>query len=199
VAGHLLNNESIGLIYFDMHADLNVPDSAPPGALDWMGFAHMLGSPGTVSELSHIGPRYPLLEPEQIILFAHRHDQATQWEPNEISRYSLARIPLEEVSENPELSAQQALKRIEKHCERILVYFDVDVIDFTDAPLSENTGRNIDLLHDTALRSVATFLNDSRLSALTITELNPEHSEPDGHAVKRFASALASAIKDCGN
>lgn len=46
-----------------------------------MGVAYMLGSPGTVSELSDMGPCYPLREPEQIILFARRHNQSTHWGP----------------------------------------------------------------------------------------------------------------------
>ena len=33
----------LGLVYLDMHGDLNTPDSVPDGALDWMGVAHMLG------------------------------------------------------------------------------------------------------------------------------------------------------------
>jgi arginase len=194
VSGHLLNRERVGLIYFDMHADLNIPDGPAPGALDWMGVAHMLGAPGSVPQLSHMGPRYPLLQPDQVLLFAHRSDQATPWEVDAIKRYSLATIPLEDVAERPESTAAQALKIIEQHCDCILLHFDVDVIDFTDAPLSENTGRNIGLLQETALRSLAVLLEDSRVSALTITELNPEHSEPDGITVKTFANGLAVAL-----
>jgi arginase len=194
VSGHLVNHEKIGLIYFDMHADLNVPDGPPPGALDWMGVAHMLGIPGSIAQLSHIGPQYPMLQPQQVLLFAHRGDQATPWELEAIKRHSLATIPLEDVAEKPEVAATQALNLIEKHCDTILVHFDVDVIDFTDAPLSENTGLNIGLQQETALRSLTVLLEDSRVSALTVTELNPEHGEPDGITVKAFAGGLASAL-----
>jgi arginase len=45
VAGHTRHGR-VGLIYFDLHADLNVPASVLPGALDWMGMAHMLGEDG---------------------------------------------------------------------------------------------------------------------------------------------------------
>jgi arginase family enzyme len=41
-----------GLVYFDMHADLNTPETVETGTLDWMGMAHMLGLPGTVPELA---------------------------------------------------------------------------------------------------------------------------------------------------
>ncbi len=194
VAGHLVNREKIGLIYFDMHADLNVPDGPPPGALDWMGVAHMLGIPGSATQLSHMGPRYPLLRPEQVLLFAHRSDQATPGEVAAIREHSLTSIALEEVAKNPELSAGRALSLIEKHCDSILVHFDVDVIDFTDAPLSENTGRNIGLQQEAALRALTVFLEDPRVTALTVTELNPEHGEPDGMTVRTFARGLTAAL-----
>src|SRR5688572_1886410 len=40
VAGVLDVHESVGLIYFDLHADLNTPKSVIDGALDWTGVAH---------------------------------------------------------------------------------------------------------------------------------------------------------------
>jgi len=69
VAGHVATDERVRLIYFDAHADLNVPASVREGALDWMGLAHLLGEPGASSELVGVGERAPLLEAEQILLF----------------------------------------------------------------------------------------------------------------------------------
>ena len=57
VAGHLAAGERVGLVYFDAHADLNVPASVPEGALDWMGLAHMLGEEGAAPELVNVGSR----------------------------------------------------------------------------------------------------------------------------------------------
>jgi arginase len=54
-----LSGKRMGLIYFDVHPDLNVPDSVGEGALDWMGVAHMLGEEGATHTLSCIGPRFP--------------------------------------------------------------------------------------------------------------------------------------------
>ena len=55
VVGHAAEGEPVGLVYFDAHADLNVPASVTEGALDWMGMAHMLGIDGTVPELAGAG------------------------------------------------------------------------------------------------------------------------------------------------
>jgi hypothetical protein len=68
------------------------------------------------------------------------------------------------------------------------------VIDFTDAPLSEHTGRNIGLKHDAAFTALAAVLVDPRVASLTITELNPDHGEPDGSTIGKFADALVRAL-----
>src|SRR5215213_228536 len=51
VAGLLPSGGRLGLIYFDLHPDLNVPESIKEGTLDWMGVAHMLGEEGAAEQL----------------------------------------------------------------------------------------------------------------------------------------------------
>ena len=79
VSGFLPSDARIGLLYFDLHADLNVPDSEPEGALDWMGMAHLLGEQRAVPELSRRGPRFPLLEAADVCIFGHGLNRATSW------------------------------------------------------------------------------------------------------------------------
>lgn len=148
VAGHLATGERIGLVYFDTHADLNVPSSVREGALDWMGLAHMLGVEGAEAELMNAGESTPLLNADQVILFAWGSEQATPFEGAAIDRRKLSVVSVEEVAANPEQAALRARELIEDRCDRLLVHFDVDVIDFTDVPLSDNTGRNEGLAYD---------------------------------------------------
>jgi hypothetical protein len=70
-------------------------------------------------------------------------EQATPWERERIERLGVARIPVEAVSEDAAGAARRALALVRSRFNRFVVHLDVDVIDFTDAPLSENTGRNI--------------------------------------------------------
>ena len=63
---------------------------------------------------------------------------------------------------------------------RFLVHFDVDVIDFSDVPLSENTGRGIGVGFDAALAALGVLVAHEALLGLTVTELNPHHGAPDG-------------------
>jgi len=59
VAANLRKCESLGLIYLDLHADLNTPRSTADGALDWMGVAHMLGLNGTIPEIGKLWTALP--------------------------------------------------------------------------------------------------------------------------------------------
>ena len=202
VAGHAATGKRVGLVYFDSHADLNVPSSVHEGALDWMGMAHMLGEEGAVPELVGIGSRTPLLEADQVVLLGWGPEQATPFELEAIERHGIARLPVDEVAAGPEVAARRACRLLEERCDRILVHFDVDVIDFTDVPLSENWGRNEGLAYDTAMRALRALLETPLLAGLTITELNPEHAEQGANSIQRFAAdvaerlAAAPAIRD---
>ena len=171
-----------------------MPDSVSEGALDWMGVAHMLGEPGACPELAGVGERTPLLEPEQIVLFAWGPEQATSFERAAIERRAIEVVPVEAVAADPERAAMRARRSIERRCDRLLVHFDVDVIDFTDVPLSENGGRNEGLSFDHALRALAAILASPRLAGLTLTELNPDHAERDAGGIERFAVAVADGL-----
>jgi arginase len=183
--------EGLGLLYFDMHADLNVPRSVTPGALDWMGNGHLLRLDGAEQELSSV---LPAVEPEHLVLFSHLEAEATGHELEAIERIGLERVSLEEVARDPEATATAALGLVEERCDRFVIHFDVDVVDFVDAPLSEARDRNIGLTLDTALRALTVLARGQKLASLTVTELNPDHGEEDGSTLRRFAEGLAAAL-----
>jgi arginase len=194
LAGHLARDTSVGLVYLDLHPDLNTPKSVVEGTFDWMGMAHMLGAEGAVPELVEAGPRAPLLEPEQVLLFGWGPEQATPFEREAVERHGLLVVPVDEVAADPEAAAAHALDMLEPRCDRLLVHFDVDVIDFTDVPLSENTGRNEGLAYANALRALARLVTSPKLAGLTITELNPHHAAAVPGSLERFAAAVGERL-----
>jgi arginase len=194
VAGHVEQSESVGLIYFDLHADLNIPTSALPGALDWMGMAHMLGDEGAERELVEVGPRNPLLSPEQVVLLAWGPDQARPHERETIERLGLETIPVDEVRSDPVAAATKALDSLTSRFDRVLVHFDVDVVDFTDTPLSENPGRNEGISYEEAVAALDVLLASPALAGVTVTELNPNHLEEGAGSIERLARDLAGAL-----
>lgn len=65
------NNIRTGVIYLDMHGDLNTPETVGSGALDWMGMAHLLGAKGTVPEYANLNA--PLVKITATAKVAHWH------------------------------------------------------------------------------------------------------------------------------
>jgi arginase len=194
VAGHAESGERVGVVYFDLHADLNVPNSALPGALDWMGMAHMLGEEGAEPDLVEVGPRSPLLTPDRVVVLGWGPEQATPHEREAVDRLGLETILVDEVRADPAGCAQRALDTLTPRVDRVLVHFDVDVIDFTDTPLSENPGRNEGISYEQAAIALAVLLASPALAGVTVTELNPDHVEDGAGAIERLARDLAGAL-----
>jgi arginase len=188
VAGLALRGGAPGLVYFDRHSDLNVPESTIDGALDWMGVAHMLDVDGATDELAGVAGTRPLLAPDRLSFLAL--GRATAFEREQIARRSIAVCDLEATIADPDAAARAALAPL-AGCDELAVHFDVDVLDFLDAPLAENTDRG-GLPLASAGRALAVLLADERVTALTVTELNPHH-DPDGAALRRLVDVLADA------
>ena len=182
-----------GLVYLDMHPDLHTPETVGTGTLDWMGVAHLVGLPGTVPELAALAR----LGPTDILLFGRDPSQTRPVEQEAIERLGIASIDVDRVAADPGAAAREALAAFPH--ERLLVHFDVDVVDFVDLPLSENSGLNVGLPFDAARAALATFLADPRFAGLTVTEHNPAHGPEDGSATAVLAEALQRALSSAAS
>jgi arginase len=192
VAGALQQNANIGLVYIDLDTDLTTPASTLDGALDWMGVAHMLNVDGALPELAALGPRTPMLRADQVHFFAN--DNVEPSERQIITSRGIAEVRLTSVAEDPAAAAHHVVNGWAAQFERLLVHLDVDVLDFVDMPLAENTRRNWGLPFDKLMAALNILLRAPNLCALTVTELNPDHGESDGSTVRQFAEALANAL-----
>jgi arginase len=192
VAGALRGTERVGLVYVDLDTDLNTPESTRDGALDWMGVAHLLGLEGTLPDLAGVGPRVPMLGPEQVLYFAH--DNVEPCEREVIERLDIAEVRLAEVVADPSGAAEAVATGWARRFERLLIHLDVDVLDFARMPLAENTRRNVGLGFDQLMAALRPLLAAPNWTTLTVCELNPDHGERDGSTVRTFAEALADAL-----
>src|SRR5512134_3166050 len=156
VAGALRGTQSVGLVYIDLDTDLNTPESTQDGALDWMGVAHLLGVDGTVPKLAALGPRMPMLRPEQVLFFAN--DNVEPFERQLIEARGIAEVRLADVVADPSGAAQTVVDGWARQFERLLVHLDVDVLDFVDMPLAENNRRNVGLQFDQLMASLRVLL-----------------------------------------
>ena len=192
VAGALRGTQTVGVVYIDLDTDLNTPESTQDGALDWMGVAHMLGVEGTVPELAALGPRVPMLRPEQVLFFAN--DNVKPFERQVIEELGIAEVRLAEVAADPSSAAEAVATGWARQFERLLVHLDLDVLDFVDMPLAENNRRNAGLRFDQLMAALRPLLCAPNWAVLTVCELNPDHGESDGSTLRTFAGALADAL-----
>jgi arginase len=192
-AGAVAVEPGTALVYFDKHSDLNTPASVADGALDWMGVAHLLGIDDACPALRDVGPRSPLLRPEDLVLLAWRAASTTEHERAVVERLHLRTISDTAVVDDPRGAASEALQALAP-APRLAVHLDVDVLDFLDAPLAENTDRNGGPSLDQAFAALAGLASDGRLAAVTVTELNPDHADPE--VLERFVQGLARALAD---
>jgi arginase len=193
LAGHLAHDESIGLAYLDLHPDLNTPKSVVEGTFDWMGMAHALGLADAEPDLVGFGPRNPLLHDDQVFFVGYGPERAQPFELDQMVRRDLAAIAVDDVAKDPEGSAERALAAL-KSFDRLLVHFDVDVVDFNDAQLSEDAVRGDGLTLDAAMRALTVLASSDRLSAVTVTEINPLHGDEGGETLRTFVGRLTAAL-----
>jgi arginase len=189
----------LGLLYLDGHADLNTPTTSPSGILDSMGVAHMVGEEGTAEELSRLGPRFPLMHEEMIVLFGYNPRELNDAEADALARRRMPRYSLEEIRRSGAREvAARALGEIEARAEWFLVHFDVDVIDFTDCPIADVPQQGAGLEVPEALSCLRTFVQSPKFSGLTITEINPDHTDEEGTELRGFAESIAGVLASLG-
>jgi arginase len=184
------HDDSASLVYFDLDADMNTPDSTDFGALDWMGLGMLLGVSGAVDGVIRLGQ----LRPERLALLGFYEGSSTEWEREQLERYDITTVTDKTVRADPREAARAALASLPADAAAIAVHFDVDVIDFVDAPLSEDTNRNLGVSLNAALATVTELLRDQRVRVLTVTELNPQHAAADPTALSRFVTGLSDAL-----
>ncbi len=93
LSGLVRSFPDLGMVYFDGDVDLNTPAETSSGIFDGMGMAHIIGE--GVDELTHLGPRYPLMPQSNIVLFGY-NPQAGWIDEAEVGRLescSMARYP----------------------------------------------------------------------------------------------------------
>ena len=181
-------NEHAGLIYLDLHADMNVPASVTDGAMDWMGLGHALDLPGALPQVAATCS----LTGEDVVLCGFSDAHATEFEREHVARLRLHTVSDKDVAADPVAAARGALALVGDR-RPLAVHFDVDLVDFGEVPLSEHTGANQGIGFRQALAALGELLTDPRAQIVTVTEHNPLHGASDGSDTRRLADALADA------
>lgn len=186
VAGYTQQPGTVGLMYVDLHADLNTPSTTDQGALDWMVVSHLIGVATAV-------PDAAVLEAGQVRYVGVDQNRLTPGERDLLAEHNLPVTTAQRIRRDPAGAAHEAREAMAGF-DQLLVHFDIDLIDFNDLPLSENAGRAQGLPLDTVMTALTELLRAPNLRALTVTELNPHHGAEDGSTLTRFVDGLVRAL-----
>ena len=90
--------------------------------------------------------------------------------------------------------AEEARARLEQKARRIVVHFDVDVIDFVDFPIADVPQFNVGLTFEEAISCLSVFAASERFGGLVITEFNPDNTDEVGVLTKAFVQGVARVL-----
>jgi arginase len=76
----------------------------------------------------------------------------------------------------------------------LLVHVDVDVLDYLDLPVAENTRRNRGLRFARLVEALRALVASPNWRALTVCEVNPDHGEEDSSSIRTLSDGLADIL-----
>jgi arginase len=162
------NQESLGLIWFDAHADMNTPETTPSGNIHGMPLSALLGF--GAKELTHVAGFAPKLEPRFCAHIGAR--DLDQGERELIRRLGLRFFTMREIDERG-MSAcvDEAIVIASRAQGGYAVTFDVDALDPGDAPGSGTLVRG-GLTYREAHLAMEKIAEAGGLRSLEIVEIN---------------------------
>jgi arginase len=170
VAAHYRQQQAeIGLIWFDAHGDMNLPETSPSGNIHGMPLAHLLGHGDP--DLSNILGQCPAVKPENVVLLGIR-----DIDDNERKIIRDSGIKVFTMSDIDELGmtdvSRQTLEIVTENTIGFHISFDVDGCDPTVIPGSGTLvpgGVSFREAHQ-LLENCA---NTGRMTSMEVVELNP--------------------------
>jgi len=161
-------NETLGLIWFDAHADMNTPETTPSGNIHGMPLATLFGY--GAPELTNIAGFAPKLDPQLCA-----HVGARDIDPDEremVRKLGVRFFTMREIDERGMNSCMDdAIKIASRGTAGYGVTFDVDVLDPGDAPGSGTLVRG-GLTYREAHLGMEKIAEAGGMRSLEIVEIN---------------------------
>jgi arginase len=187
------SDQKLGLIWFDAHGDMNLPESTPSGNIHGMPLAHLLGYGDP--DLSRIHGAHPAVDPDNVVLIGIR--DIDQKERDFINASGVKAFTMRDIDQLGMAEvARQALDIVNDGTAGFHVSFDLDGCDPEVIP---GTGTTVP--GGASFREAHLLLEecaaDGRILSLEVVELNPflDHANISAErAVTLIQSALGRSI-----
>ena len=200
-------NDRIGVVWIDAHADLHSPYTSPSGNVHGMPLAAAISDDNTecqvntVTEqtkkywdaLKTVGVSKTKIKPEDIVFFGVRDTESPedhQIEKHKIKNYKVAEVRYRGM----EVCLQEALDKL-SDCQKIYVSFDVDSMDCD--LISYGTGTPVQKGFDQyeIIEIINGFLKSKKVACIEIVEVNPLLDQRGNKMAETAFEVLESVTK----
>ncbi len=130
VGGVTHDQETVGVIWVDAHADFNTPETSPSGNIHGMPLAALMGL--GASDMVNLGRPGPKLVSQNVMLIGIRDldaEERVTLKKSGAGVYTMSEIDTRGMA----TVTAEALRRL-SHCTRLHISFDMDSLDPTEAP-----------------------------------------------------------------
>jgi arginase len=187
------SGQKLGLIWFDAHGDMNLPDSTPSGNIHGMPLSHLLGYGD--KDLSSIHGVTPAVDPKNVVLVGIR--DIDQKERDFINASGVKAFTMRDIDQlGMAQVAREVLEIVNNGTAGFHVSFDLDGCDPDVIP---GTGTTVP--GGVSFREAHLLLEecaaDGRILSMEVVELNPflDHANVSAErAVTLIQSALGRSI-----
>jgi arginase len=185
--------QKIGLIWIDAHADINTPETSPSGNVHGMPLAAILGlGPAELGSIYNFSPK---VHPENTVVIGVRDIDAREKE--NIHQVGIEVYTMRDIDERGMRTViEEALRIVGRGTAGYHVSLDMDWIDPEDAPGVGTPVRGGASYREAHL-AMEIIADHGRMTSFEIVEVNPvidEHNRTADLAVELALSALGKKI-----
>ncbi|SRR6266700_138047 len=186
-------DQKIGLIWIDAHADINTPETSPSGNVHGMPLAAILGlGPAELGGIYNFSPK---VQPENTVVIGVRDIDAREKE--NIHQVGIEVYTMRDIDERGMRTViEEALRIVGRGTAGYHISLDMDWIDPEDAPGVGTPVRGGASYREAHL-AMEIIADHGRMTSFEIVEVNPvidEHNRTADLAVELALSALGKKI-----
>ena len=178
LAGITPADHDVSAVYLDGHPDFHTPETTKSGYFSGMGLAIAVGF--GPDELTHLGNRFPILKPQNVLLAGPRPANIDESEIDGLTKAGLRAIFLKDQGAE---NFRHELERSSQFLSRpVYLHFDCDVMNPREMPALAGMKANVHCSGGLSLEealSVCNVLSELPLAGMDVTLYDPTADNDD--------------------
>jgi arginase len=187
------NDQAVGLIWLDAHADMNTPETSPSGNVHGMPLACIVGMGPT--ELTHLFGYAPKINPRNAVIVGLR--DVDQMEKPHVRESGVRAFTMRDIDERGLRAVmEEAIQLASDGTAGFHLSLDMDFVDPRDAP-GVGTPVRGGVTYREAHLAMEMICDSGQMVSMEVVEVNPvidEHNRTGDLAVELVTSGLGKRI-----